>query len=45
MINKLFYRDNLDVLREYVASESVDLLYLDPPFNAVGLGGRCRAND
>ena len=31
---KLFYGDNLDVLRESVASESVDLVYLDPPFNS-----------
>lgn len=34
MTNKLFYGDNLDVLREHVASESVDLVYLDPPFNS-----------
>jgi adenine specific DNA methylase Mod len=32
--NKLFYGDNLDVLREHVATESVDLIYLDPPFNS-----------
>ena len=32
--NKLFYGDNLDVLREHIASESVDLVYLDPPFNS-----------
>jgi len=32
--NTLFYGDNLDVLRESVASESVDLVYLDPPFNS-----------
>jgi DNA modification methylase len=30
----LFYGDNLDVLRRYVADESVDLVYLDPPFNS-----------
>ncbi|MEA3062914.1 MAG: hypothetical protein QOJ94_2695 [Sphingomonadales bacterium] len=30
MTNKLFYGDNLDVLREHIASESVDLVYLDP---------------
>lgn len=30
----LFYGDNLDVLREHVADESVDLIYLDPPFNS-----------
>jgi site-specific DNA-methyltransferase (adenine-specific) len=30
----LFYGDNLDVLRRYVDDESVDLVYLDPPFNS-----------
>lgn len=33
-VNTLFYGDNLDILREYVADESVDLVYLDPPFNS-----------
>ncbi|MEU7913465.1 DNA methyltransferase [Microbispora bryophytorum] len=32
--NKLYYGDNLDVLREHVPDESVDLIYLDPPFNS-----------
>ena len=32
--NTLFYGDNLKVLREYIPSESVDLIYLDPPFNS-----------
>lgn len=32
--NKLYYGDNLDVLRKHVADESVDLVYLDPPFNS-----------
>lgn len=32
--NTLFYGDNLDVLRRHVADESVDLVYLDPPFNS-----------
>ena len=32
--NKLWYGDNLAVLREHVADESVDLVYLDPPFNS-----------
>ena len=32
--NTLYYGDNLKVLREYVAAESVDLVYLDPPFNS-----------
>lgn len=33
-MNRLYYGDNLDVLREHVASGSVDLIYLDPPFNS-----------
>ncbi|MGH2383395.1 MAG: hypothetical protein ACRDG7_19560, partial [Candidatus Limnocylindria bacterium] len=32
--NTLFYGDNLDVLRRYVKDESVDLVYLDPPFKS-----------
>jgi DNA modification methylase len=32
--NILYYGDNLAVLREYIADESVDLVYLDPPFNS-----------
>lgn len=32
--NTLFYGDNLSILREYVPDESVDLIYLDPPFNS-----------
>ena len=32
--NKLYYGDNLDILRRYIADESVDLVYLDPPFNS-----------
>lgn len=34
MANQLYYGDNLEVLREAIASESVDLVYLDPPFNS-----------
>ncbi|MDH7640968.1 DNA methyltransferase [Sphingomonas oryzagri] len=34
MGNRLYYGDNLDVLREHVRDESVDLVYLDPPFNS-----------
>ena len=34
MTNKLFYGDNLDVLREHIGDASVDLVYLDPPFNS-----------
>jgi DNA modification methylase len=33
-LRRLYYGDNLDVLREHIASESVDLVYLDPPFNS-----------
>lgn len=33
-MNQLFYGDNLDVLRRHVADASVDLVYLDPPFNS-----------
>jgi DNA modification methylase len=32
--NKLYYGDNLDVLRHYIPDQSVDLIYLDPPFNS-----------
>ena len=32
--NTLFYGDNLFILREHLLSESVDLIYLDPPFNS-----------
>ena len=30
----LYYGDNLAILRDYIAEESVDLVYLDPPFNS-----------
>ena len=33
-MNQLYYGDNLQVLREHVREESVDLVYLDPPFNS-----------
>ena len=33
-MNTLYYGDNLDILRRYVRDESVDLVYLDPPFNS-----------
>lgn len=32
--NQLFFGDNLHILRDHVADESVDLIYLDPPFNS-----------
>lgn len=34
MQNTLYYGDNLRILREYIRDESVDLIYLDPPFNS-----------
>jgi adenine specific DNA methylase Mod len=34
MPGDLYYGDNLDVMRRHIASESVDLIYLDPPFNS-----------
>ena len=33
-MNSLYYGDNLAVLRESIATESIDLIYLDPPFNS-----------
>lgn len=33
-MNSLYYGDNLDILRDHIPSESVDLIYLDPPFNS-----------
>ncbi len=33
-MNHLYFGDNLDVLRRYVDDESVDPIYLDPPFNS-----------
>jgi site-specific DNA-methyltransferase (adenine-specific) len=32
--NTLFYGDNLKILRDYIPDESIDLIYLDPPFNS-----------
>jgi site-specific DNA-methyltransferase (adenine-specific) len=32
--NQLYYGDNLNILREHVKDESIDLIYLDPPFNS-----------
>ena len=34
MTNHLYYGDNLQVLRDQIADQSVDLIYLDPPFNS-----------
>ena len=33
-MNLLYYGDNLPILRDHVATASVDLIYLDPPFNS-----------
>lgn len=33
-IRRLYFGDNLEIMREHVATESVDLVYLDPPFNS-----------
>ncbi|CAN5334574.1 hypothetical protein BH20ACI2_BH20ACI2_17100 [soil metagenome] len=33
-MNTLYYGDNLKILRVYIKDESVDLVYLDPPFNS-----------
>jgi len=33
-VNRLYYGDTLQVLREHIGAESVDLIYLDPPFNS-----------
>ena len=33
-VNTLFYGDNLHIMREFVANETVDLVYLDPLFNS-----------
>ncbi len=34
MNNAFYFGDNLNILREYIPDESVDLIYLDPPFNS-----------
>ena len=33
-MNTLYYGDNLRILREYIKDETVDLIYLDPPYNS-----------
>jgi 16S rRNA G966 N2-methylase RsmD len=33
-MNTLYYGDNLEVLRDHIKDETVDLIYLDPPFNS-----------
>jgi site-specific DNA-methyltransferase (adenine-specific) len=34
MENTLYYGDNLDIMKRYISDESVDLVYLDPPFKS-----------
>ena len=34
MSNTLYYGDNLDILRRKIGSETIDLCYIDPPFNS-----------
>lgn len=34
MPNQLYYGDNLDILQRHIKDESVDLVYLDPPFKS-----------
>ena len=34
MKNTIYYGDNLNVMRKYIPPESIDLIYLDPPFNS-----------
>jgi len=38
--NTLYYGDNLRIMREHIRDESVDLVYLDPPFNSARAYGR-----
>ncbi|MEI7669669.1 MAG: site-specific DNA-methyltransferase, partial [Pseudomonadota bacterium] len=33
-MNKLFYGDNLEILKKHIEDNSVDLVYIDPPFNS-----------
>lgn len=33
-MKKLFYGDNLPVLKKYIGNETIDLCYIDPPFNS-----------
>ena len=32
--NQLFYGDNYEILQKYIKDESIDLVYIDPPFNS-----------
>ena len=33
-VNQIYYGDNLDVMNDKIADNSIDLIYLDPPFNS-----------
>jgi DNA modification methylase len=33
-VGQLFYGDNLEILRQHITNDSIDLIYLDPPFNS-----------
>ncbi len=35
MENTLYFGDNLEVLREHIKDETIDLIYLDPPFSLI----------
>ncbi|MDZ4196161.1 MAG: hypothetical protein U1C51_02805 [Candidatus Izemoplasmatales bacterium] len=48
-MNTLYYGDNLDIMKEHIKDESIDLIYLDPPYPGwSGFGGdrlkRCMIN-
>ena len=36
LVNKLYYGDNLFIMREFISDECVDLIYLDPPSSIQG---------
>lgn len=44
-MNILYYGDNLKILRDYIEDESVDLVYLDPPFKATAITMCCCGNE
>jgi adenine specific DNA methylase Mod len=33
-MNTLYFGDNLGILKRHISDESIDLIYLDPPFNS-----------
>jgi len=32
--NKIYFGDNLEIMKKHIPDESIDLIYLDPPFNS-----------